>query len=73
MNQTSYQLGIQISGLAQQIQQLSTALQTQGTQLKETRDLLEAMGKAQGLEWSQDLKQWVSVAKLSALRSSPRD
>ena len=73
MNQPSYQLGIQIAQLVTAIAQLTDTLRTQTRELQETRDLLEALGKAQGLEWSQDVKQWVSRSKLDALRHSPLD
>lgn len=71
--QLPFQLGAQLTALQAQAQSLVQAIQTQSSQLQETRDILEKLGKALGLEWSQDLKQWVSLKKLAALRSSPLD
>ena len=71
--QLHFQLGAQLTALQAQGQQLLQVIQTHATQLQETRDLLEKLGHAMGLEWSQDLKQWVSLKKLAALRSSPLD
>mgnify|MGYP001595300520 CR=1 FL=1 len=68
-----FQLGVQLTALQTQVQQLLQVIQTQAAQLQETRDLLESLGKVCGLEWSPDLKQWVSSKKLAALKSSPLD
>ena len=73
MEQLLFQLGAQLTALQAQGQQLIQAIQTHTSQLQETRDVLTALGKAQGLEWSQDLKQWVSLKKLAELRRSPTD
>ena len=71
--QLHFQLGAQLTALQAQNQQALQVLQTQATQLQETRDMLEAMGKVCGLEWSQDMKQWVSAKKLAVLKGSPLD
>lgn len=40
--------------------------------LIETRDALEKLGKMSGLEYSQDVKDWVSKDQLDQLRREPR-
>lgn len=60
------QVGERLAILANAIQSLTTTVQ-------ETRDLLGALGAVQGLEWSQDVKQWVSKSKLNVLRACPLD
>lgn len=71
--QLHFQLGAQLTALQAQNQQLAQTIQAHVTQLQETRDLLELLGKASGLEWSGDLKSWVSARKLAELKSCPLD
>ena len=66
--------------LTQQVQQLSVALaqvagqsQSLAKELQETRNILESLGAAQGLEWVGEVKNWVAVAKLKDLRAHPRE
>jgi len=68
-----FQLGREQVAITTTIQQLNERLQVIQREHQETRTLLEALGKAQGWEWSQDVKQWVSKSKLDALKSSPLD
>ena len=69
-----------IAALTAQVQQLSAALaqvmgqsQSLAKELQETRNILEALGFAHGLEWVGEVKNWVAVAKLKDLRAHPRE
>ena len=66
--------------LTAQVQQLNAALaqvagqsQSLAKELQETRNILESLGAAQGLEWLGEVKNWVAVAKLKDLRAHPRE
>ena len=68
-----------IDFLTHAVQQISTALaqvvgqsQSLAKELQETRTILEALGQVHELEWVDEVKSWVDVAKLKALRAHPR-
>jgi len=71
--QFTFQLGREQAAMLAAINQLNERINTMQREHQETRTLLEELAKAQGLEWSQDVKKWVSKKKLSDLRSSPLD
>ena len=51
---------------------LANALNALAQQLQETRTVIEKLAKVSGLEYSQDVKEWVAKEKLDALRKEPR-
>lgn len=70
MESTWFQVGSTITTLQSQVQQLAQAIQEQTRQHQETRDLIEALAKSEGKEWSQDLKAWVKKSAMATLRDS---
>ena len=42
-------------------------------QLNATRVALNKLGILQGLDWSNDLQDWVSIKKLKEFKNNPRD
>ncbi len=69
----TFQLGREQAGITIAIQQVNERLNTVQAEHQQTRALLEALARAQGLEWSQDVGQWVSTSKLTDLRRVPRE
>ena len=55
------------------IQSQMQAISLLQRQLQETRDIVEKLGKVGGVEYSEDIKDWVSKKKLDKLRKNPRD
>lgn len=53
--------------------QLLAAVQGQQAMIQDTRKCMEKLAKISGLEWSQDVKDWVSQSKLAELKAKPRD
>jgi len=54
------------------LDRLATLANQVAKAIQETRDCLEKLGAVSGLEWSQDLKTWVSKKKLDQLKKEPR-
>lgn len=52
--------------------QLTAAIQGQQAMLQDTRKCMEKLASISKLEWSQDIKDWVSTAKLAELKKTPR-
>ena len=57
----------------QKISALIVSLNQLAAEMKETRKVIEKLAAVHGLEWSQDLKDWVSKEKLDELRKNPRN
>jgi len=53
--------------------QLLAAIQGQQAMLQDTRKCIEKLAAISKLEWSQDMKDWVSAAKLAELKRNPRE
>ena len=53
--------------------QLLAAIQGQQAMLQDTRKCMEKLAKISKLEWSQDIKDWVSISKLAELKKNPRE
>lgn len=68
----AFQLGSTLTTLQTQVQQLTQMLSHETQQHQETRGLLEALAKAQGLEYSQDVRAWVKKSALASLRDSTK-
>lgn len=66
------QLGAQLKTAETQIQQLTQALQIQAQEHQQTRNLIESLAKAQGLEYSQDVSAWVETTEIEGLRRRVR-
>ena len=53
--------------------QLLAGIQGLQAMVKDTRTCMDKLAKISELEWSQDVKDWVSAAKLAELKRNPRD
>ena len=52
--------------------QQTIAIQNLTRELQQTRDALEKLARVAGLEYSQDLQDWLAKGKLDELRHAPR-
>lgn len=52
--------------------QLLAVIQGQQAMTQDTRKCMEKLAAISKLEWSQDIKDWVSVSKLAELKKNPR-
>ena len=66
-------LSQQVAQLNAMLAQVAAQSQSLAKELQETRNILEALGFAHGLEWLGEVKNWVAVAKLKDLRAHPRE
>lgn len=58
--------------MKERIKVLEMALQQVQAQHQQTRNAMEKLAAISGLEYSNDIQDWVSKDKLDALRKAPR-
>ena len=63
----------EIVELRASIANLIQALTRSQQEHQETRSIMEKLGRVAGLEYSQDVSDWVSKKKLTELKAHPRD